>query len=51
MLLEAERALTVALGNKSQVVADARRRLVDLYVAAKRPAEAEAWRKRLPPAL
>ena len=49
MLLEAEKALTTALGDQAPVVADARRRLVDLYVAAKRPSEAEAWRKRLPP--
>jgi serine/threonine-protein kinase len=48
MLLDAERTLTAALGDDAPIVADARRRLVDLYVAAKRPAEAEAWRKRLP---
>ena len=48
MLLESERALTAALGDKAPVVADARRRLVDLYVAAKRPAEADVWRARLP---
>ena len=50
MLLDAEKALTAALGDTSPVVADARRRLVDLYVAARRPTEAAAWRKRLPPA-
>ncbi|MEO5823889.1 MAG: serine/threonine-protein kinase [Vicinamibacteraceae bacterium] len=50
MLLEAEKTLTSALGDKSPLVADARRRLVDLYVAAKRPADAEVWRSRLPPA-
>ncbi len=50
MLLEAETTLTAGLGDKAPVVADARRRLVDLYVAAKRPREAEAWRTRLPPA-
>ena len=49
MLLGAEKTLTAALGDKAPVVADARRRVVDFYVAAKRPAEAEAWRKRLPP--
>jgi eukaryotic-like serine/threonine-protein kinase len=49
MLLEAERTLTGALGDKSPLVADARRRLVAFYVAVKRPVEAEAWRKRLPP--
>jgi serine/threonine-protein kinase len=51
MLLEAERTLTAALGDGAPVVADARRRLVDFYVAARRPAEAEAWRRRLPPRL
>jgi hypothetical protein len=48
MLLEAEQTLAAALGDRAPIVADARRRLVDLYVAAGRPAEAEAWRKRLP---
>jgi tetratricopeptide (TPR) repeat protein len=49
MLLEAEKTLTGALTDKSPLVADARRRLVDFYVAAKRPADADAWRKKLPP--
>ncbi len=35
MLLEAERTLTSALGDDSPIVADARRRLADLYAARK----------------
>ena len=50
LLVPAERALTEALGEGAPTVADARRRLVDLYTAWQRPADAESWRAKLPPA-
>jgi serine/threonine-protein kinase len=50
LLLEAERELVAALGPDAPVVADARRRLVDLYQAWQRAADAERWRATLPAA-
>jgi serine/threonine-protein kinase len=50
MLLDAERELTAALGDQAPIVADARRRIVDLYEAQNRPVDAEVWRARLPKA-
>ena len=48
LLLDAERDLVGALGDKAPVVADTRRRLVDLYTAWNRPADAQSWRERAP---
>jgi len=48
LLLGAERDLVQTLGDGAPVVADARRRLVDLYTAWNRPADAQKWRDRLP---
>lgn len=48
ILLAAEHDLTAALGNDAPQVADARRRIVDLYVAWQRADEAAAWRAKVP---
>lgn len=50
LLLPAERALTAALGDSGPVAIEARRRLVDLYTAWNRPADAQAWRVKVPTA-
>ncbi|MFN7978617.1 MAG: serine/threonine-protein kinase [Vicinamibacterales bacterium] len=48
LLLPAERELTAALGDDAPTVADARRRLVDLYTAWQRPSDATMWQAKLP---
>lgn len=48
LLLGAEGELTKALGKDAPVVADAHRRLVDLYTAWQRPAHAQRWKATLP---
>lgn len=48
ILLDAERRLVAARGERAPVIADARRRLVDLYVAWNRPDEAQRWSSKLP---
>lgn len=50
LLLDAERELVSKLGNDSPIVADTRRRLVDLYVAWQRAGDADVWRGKLPAA-
>mgnify|MGYP003597621309 CR=1 FL=1 len=50
IMLAAERELTAALGPDAPIVALARERLVRLYTAWNRPAEAQAWRQKLPAA-
>ncbi len=47
MLVAAERALVAARGERAPIVADARKRLVDLYDAWGRPEQAARWRARL----
>jgi serine/threonine-protein kinase len=47
LLLGSERALLAARGEDAPVIQDARTRLVQLYEAWAKPAEAEAWRSKL----
>jgi tetratricopeptide repeat protein len=49
-LLRAQADLHVAVGDAHRDTVAAVRRLVELYDAWGRPAEASAWKKRLPPA-
>ena len=49
LLLGAERDLTAAIGTDAPTVGETRQRLVDLYTAWGRQADAEKWRRRLPP--
>ncbi|MEO8063245.1 MAG: tetratricopeptide repeat protein [Pseudomonadota bacterium] len=50
MLISSERQLLAARGENAPILADARQRLVDLYVAWNKPEEAERWRVKLPAA-
>lgn len=47
LLVQAERKLVEARGEEAPVVADARTRLVALYAAWGKPAEAGEWQKRI----
>lgn len=48
MLLEAERTIVTLRGEQAPIVADVRKRIVDLYVDWGREEEAAWWRARLP---
>jgi hypothetical protein len=47
MLVGAERALVATRGERAPIVADARKRLVDLYDAWGRPEDAARWRAKI----
>jgi hypothetical protein len=47
LLVAAEKKLVMARGEEAPVVADARGRLVALYKAWGKPAEADKWQKRI----
>ncbi|MBK7593870.1 MAG: serine/threonine protein kinase [Gemmatimonadetes bacterium] len=49
-LLASEKALVAARGEDSEIVQEARTRLVGLYTAWKKPAEAARWQAKLPAA-
>jgi serine/threonine-protein kinase len=48
MLVVSEQKLVAARGEGAPIISDARQRLVDLYVAWRKPAEAERWRRKMP---
>jgi serine/threonine-protein kinase len=49
LLVRSERLLVELRGEESQVVNDARRRLIELYTAWKKPTEASQWQARFKP--